>query len=178
MAVDIVEDSVASVTGVVEEASAAIVTTRDLASALPTVSVALPMALLLVLAVLVALDKALAQVGMAAAQAVLVADSATIDALATDQAAATASPLVPVAAPAELPAAIKTAIATVGMMIRRASVVTMATVTRTRAQSVGIKTCVTHNTDIQIMRPPITCFSSSTSAPPPSDPDSIYHHRH
>jgi hypothetical protein len=158
---DIVEDTAVSVTGAVVEASVAIVTTRDLASALPTASVALPTVLLPVLAVLVALDKALAQVGMVAAKAVLVADSATIDALATDRVAATVSLWVPAAAAADhLPADIKTVIATVGMMIRRANVVTMATVTRTRAQSVGIEPCVTHHPDIQIMRLLVTCFSS------------------
>jgi hypothetical protein len=157
---DIVEDTAVSVTGAVVEASVAIVTTRDLASALPTASVALPTVLLPVLAVLVALDKALAQVGMVAAKAVLAADSATIDALATDRVAAIVSLWVPAAAAAHLPADIKTVIATVGMMIRRANVVSMATVTRTRAQSVGIEPYVTHHPDIQIMRLFVTCFSS------------------
>ena len=97
MVVDIVEDTAVSVTGAVVEASVvAIVTTHDPASALLMASVALPMVLLLVLAALVALDKALAQVGMVAAKAVVVvvvvvADSATIDALATDRVAATVS---------------------------------------------------------------------------------------
>jgi hypothetical protein len=170
-AVDTVADLAVFVTGVVVEASVEIVTTRDPASALPTVSAALPMALLLVLAALVILDN-LAQVGMVVAKEALVVDSATIDALATDQAAATVSLLVPAAEEADLIVAIKTAIATVGMKIRLASVVTMAIVTRTHAQSVGIKPCVTHHTDIQIMRLQVTCFSSLTSAPLPSD------HRH
>ena len=156
-AVGIAEDTAVSVTGAVVEASVAIVTIRDPASALPTASAAPPTALLLVLAVLAALDKALAQVGIVAAKEVLaVVDSAMIDALGTDQVVATVSLLVPAAAAAvvvvvvDLPAAIKTAIATVGMMIRRANAVTMGTATRTRAQSVGIKPCVTHHTDIPL----------------------------
>lgn len=90
-AVDIAVDTAVSVTGAVVEALVAIVTTRDPASVLPTASAALLTALLLVPAALVALDKALAQVGMVVAKEVVLVDSATIDALATDQAVATVS---------------------------------------------------------------------------------------